>query len=102
MFQFDKDGNGYINAKELGDAFAACGNTVPGYKLREIISQVDKDKNGKVSFDEFIEIYRQTTSKGVFGEWKSSVTKKQGINVLGMDPAFCSFQLLLSNFLIFF
>jgi len=88
--EFDKDGNGYINAKELGDAFAACGNTVPGYKLREIISQVDKDKNGKVSFDEFIEIYKQTTSKGVFGEWKSSVTKKQGINVLESSEASAS------------
>jgi len=63
--QFDKDGSGYISAKELGDCFTAVGHSVPGYKLREIIESVDKDKNGKVSFDEFKEIYKQTTSKGL-------------------------------------
>ena len=81
--QFDLDKSGYITAKELGNAFAACNHVVPGYKLREIVESVDKDKNGKVSFDEFQEIYKQTTSKGVFGEWKASVSKREGIDVQG-------------------
>ena len=77
------DKSGYISVKELGQAFAACNHTVPGFKLREIVEKIDKDKNGKVSFGEFQELYQQTTSKGVFGEWKGSVTKKEGIDILG-------------------
>ena len=34
----------------------ACGESVPGYKLREMVEAVDKDKNGTVEFDEFIKV----------------------------------------------
>ena len=56
VFQFDADGNGHITTKELGNVFQALGETIPGYKLRELIQQVDKDKNGMVEFEEFLEV----------------------------------------------
>lgn len=56
IFQFDADGNGHITTKELGNVFQALGETIPGYKLRELIQQVDKDKNGMVEFEEFLEV----------------------------------------------
>lgn len=34
----------------------ACGQNVPGYKLREMVESVDKDKNGTVEFNEFIQV----------------------------------------------
>ena len=48
--------NGKISAKELGDCFAKLGENVPGYKLRELVQQVDKDKNGTIELQEFIEV----------------------------------------------
>ena len=55
-FQFDLDKNGHITSSELGEIFKALGESVPGYKLREMIEQVDKDRNGTVEFSEFIEV----------------------------------------------
>ena len=55
--QFDIDKNGHITSTELGEVFKSLGESVPGYKLREMIAQIDKDKNGTVEFDEFVEVY---------------------------------------------
>ena len=32
------------------------GESIPGYKLREIIKEVDLDENGTVEFNEFLEV----------------------------------------------
>lgn len=34
----------------------ALGEDIPGYKLRELIQEVDRDKNGTVEFNEFLEV----------------------------------------------
>ena len=54
--QFDADKNGHITVTELGDVFKALGETVPGYKRREMIAEVDKDENGTVEWDEFLAV----------------------------------------------
>jgi len=36
----------------------ALGEDIPGYKLRDIIKEVDVDKNGTVEFNEFLEVSR--------------------------------------------
>ena len=56
LSQFDLDHNGHITSAELGNVFQALGESVPGYKLREMIAEVDTDKNGTVEFNEFIEV----------------------------------------------
>lgn len=81
--EFDLDNNGHITTKELGACFEALGENVPGYKLREMVQQIDKDKNGTVEFNEFLEMYCAVTSRGVFGQWTSLVTKKEGTTVYG-------------------
>lgn len=81
--EFDADGNGHVTSKELGNIFEALGETIPGYKLRELISQVDKDKNGTVEFNEFLEMYSQNSSKGVYSQWTSLVSRREAIKVQG-------------------
>lgn len=54
--QFDQDGNGHITAQEVGNVFKALGEAVPGYRVRELIAEVDKDMNGTVEFDEFLTV----------------------------------------------
>lgn len=50
------DKNGHISSKELGEVMKSVGESIPGYKLREMIAEVDRDKNGTIEFDEFIEV----------------------------------------------
>lgn len=34
----------------------ALGEDIPGYQLRKIIEEVDKNKNGSIEFKEFLEV----------------------------------------------
>ena len=34
----------------------SIGEEIPGYKLREIIAETDKNKNGTIEFNEFVEV----------------------------------------------
>ena len=47
----------------------ALGEDIPGYKLRDIIKEVDVDKNGTVEFNEFLEVSRYF-SISIFQDWK--------------------------------
>jgi len=55
---FDTDGDGHITTKELGDALKRLGITVSEAKLKSLIDEVDKNKNGKIEFDEFSEMVK--------------------------------------------
>ena len=50
---FDKDGDGSISYRELGIVMRSLGMNVSGPELDAIIEQVDTDKDGRISFDEF-------------------------------------------------
>jgi Ca2+-binding EF-hand superfamily protein len=53
--QFDADGNGHIDAKEVRDVLVSIGEKdVPGFRVRELIEEVDTNKNGTIEFDEFL------------------------------------------------
>ena len=53
--QFDEDKNGHIDAKEVRNVLIAIGEKdVPGYRVRELIEEVDLNKNGTIEFDEFL------------------------------------------------
>lgn len=81
--KFDADGNGHIDAKEVRDVLMACGEKdVPGFKVRQLIEEVDSNKNGTIEFDEFLYIMAQ------LGEGKDSgfgtvVKKAEKMNILG-------------------
>ena len=50
------DGNGFITASEIGHAMKALGEDIPGYQIRNIIEEADKDENGKIEFNEFFRV----------------------------------------------
>jgi Ca2+-binding EF-hand superfamily protein len=41
---------------EINNLMKALGDSVPGYKIREMVKEVDLDENGTVEFDEFIKV----------------------------------------------
>lgn len=54
--QFDADKNGHITVAEISELMKAMGESVPGYKIREMVREVDLDENGTVEFDEFVAV----------------------------------------------
>ncbi|XP_011409149.2 PREDICTED: squidulin-like [Amphimedon queenslandica] len=54
--QFDADGNGHITCSEIAEVLKALGESTPGYKIRDMIKEVDIDENGTIEFNEFVEV----------------------------------------------
>lgn len=74
--QYDQDGNGSIDAKELGHIFRnVLGQTdVTEAQLKKQISEVDTDKSGTVEWDEFLTVIHQLT-KGKNSSWGQHLVK---------------------------
>lgn len=85
--KIDTDGNGYISPNELNDLFKAANLPLPGYRLREIIQSLmetgDKNRDGKISFDEFISVIHDLKSSDVAKTFRKAINKKEGICAIG-------------------
>uniref|UniRef100_A0A8C5USC7 Lymphocyte cytosolic protein 1 n=1 Tax=Microcebus murinus TaxID=30608 RepID=A0A8C5USC7_MICMU len=83
----DTDGNGYISCNELNDLFKAACLPLPGYRVREITENLmatgDLDKDGRLSFDEFIKIFHGLKSADVAKSFRKAINKKEGICAIG-------------------
>ncbi|XP_073470247.1 plastin-2 [Aquarana catesbeiana] len=83
----DTDGNGFISPNELNDLFKAANLPLPGYKLREITQSLmetgDQNKDGKISFDEFISVFHNLKSSDVAKTFRKAINKKEGICAMG-------------------
>ena len=51
---YDKNGDGTITARELGTVMRAMGQNPSRSELRNMISVMDRDRNGVVDFPEFL------------------------------------------------
>lgn len=55
--KFDSDGNGYITTKELGDILSRMGRHLNRREVEAMIKSLDKNGDGKVSFEEFCKLF---------------------------------------------
>ncbi|KAK3611406.1 hypothetical protein CHS0354_034853 [Potamilus streckersoni] len=53
---FDKDGSGTLNARELADALRLTGLNPTDKEVAEILKKQDKNRDGLLSYDEYREI----------------------------------------------
>ncbi|XP_020273741.1 calmodulin-like [Asparagus officinalis] len=53
---FDKDGDGCITTKELGTVMRSLGQNPTEAELRDMIDEVDADRNGTIDFSEFLNL----------------------------------------------
>ena len=60
---FDKDGNGHVDANELGQVLASLGQIPTEDELKRMISEVDGDMNGTIEFSEFLQMMKSKMSK---------------------------------------
>lgn len=58
---FDKDGNGYIEPEELRDALSEDGAIDNTDVANDILQEVDADKDGRISYDEFVAMMKTGT-----------------------------------------
>lgn len=55
---FDKDGNGYITLDELKETIYLINNQITEEEVKEMLNEVDEDKDGKINFDDFMKIMK--------------------------------------------
>ncbi|XP_038630613.1 plastin-3-like [Scyliorhinus canicula] len=83
----DLDSNGYISNSELGDLFREANVSLPGYKIREIVENLmtegDKDKDCRISFDEFVSIVQDLKSSHVAKTFRMAINRREGICAIG-------------------
>ncbi|KAK6779711.1 hypothetical protein RDI58_021895 [Solanum bulbocastanum] len=87
---FDKDGNGYIEPDELRDALMEDGADDCTNMANDIFQEVDTDKDGRISFDEFAAMMKTGTdwrkasrhySRGRFNSLSVKLMKDGSINL---------------------
>ncbi|XP_019939399.1 plastin-3-like isoform X1 [Paralichthys olivaceus] len=79
----DVDGNGYICASELGNLFQEVGCALPGYKIRELLQRLDRDKDSRISFEEFTAIFQDLKDDQMAKGFRKALNKKEGIVAIG-------------------
>ena len=55
---FDKDGNGFISAAELGQVVASLGEKITEEEVDKMIQEADTDGDGQVNYEEFVRIMK--------------------------------------------
>ena len=53
---FDQDKNGSIDASELTNVIRSIGQSPPEAQVRQLIQEVDRDGDGRIQFNEFLDI----------------------------------------------
>ena len=60
---FDKDGNGHVDANELGQVLASLGQIPTEDEINRMIAEVDGDMNGTIEFAEFLNMMKSKMSR---------------------------------------
>ncbi|NWY33333.1 PLST protein, partial [Pheucticus melanocephalus] len=83
----DLNSNGFICDYELHELFKEASLPLPGYKVREIIQKLmidgDKNKDGKISFEEFVYIFQEVKSSDIAKTFRRAINRKEGICAIG-------------------
>ncbi|XP_077141492.1 plastin-3 [Ranitomeya variabilis] len=83
----DLDHSGYISDYELQDLFKEANLPLPGYKVREIVqklmSEGDKNKDGKIGFEEFVFLVQELKSSDIAKTFRKAINRKEGICAIG-------------------
>ncbi|XP_013125557.1 plastin-1 isoform X2 [Oreochromis niloticus] len=84
--KIDIDNSGYVSEGELQELFKEANFSLPGYKVREILKTFiagDTNRDGKISFEEFVSIYQDLKSRQISETFKKIVSRRDGIRSFG-------------------
>lgn len=81
---FDKHAEGKsLKGEDFGKVMKECGEEVPAYKLRDIVEEVQKEKGGMLSFDDFTQLFTELSTKAVGGTYKKAIDSRKGVQAVG-------------------
>ncbi|XP_070839234.1 plastin-3-like [Chaetodon trifascialis] len=81
--KIDLDSDGHICDFELNELLKNAGHALPGYVVREIIQKLDRNKDNKISFDEFLAIVQELRSSEIAKTFRKAINRKEGILAIG-------------------
>uniref|UniRef100_A0A3Q3WEL6 Plastin 1 n=1 Tax=Mola mola TaxID=94237 RepID=A0A3Q3WEL6_MOLML len=84
--KIDIDNSGLVSDFELQELFREASFSLPGYKVRDIVETFitgDTNKDGKISFEEFVAIYQELKSKKLSETFRKSISRRDGIRSFG-------------------
>ncbi|KAM6984491.1 plastin-3 [Tautogolabrus adspersus] len=81
--KIDLDGNGYICDYELHELLKESGHPLPRYMVREIVQKLDRDKDNRISFEEFLAIVKELKGSEIAKTFRKAINKKEGILAIG-------------------
>nr|XP_020454659.1 plastin-3-like [Monopterus albus] len=81
--KIDLDNDGYIVDFELHELLKEAGHPLPGYMVREIIQKLDRNKDNRISFDEFLLIVQDLKGSEVAKTFRKAINRKEGILAIG-------------------
>jgi calmodulin len=81
---FDNDNDGTISTNELGRVLKQLGQNLSDQELKDLIEEVDMDKNGEVDFQEFVtlmakRLHESETEEEVMNSFKAIDTDCNGL-----------------------
>lgn len=74
---FDKDGDGTITASEIGTVMRSLGHNPSERELHDMINEIDKDRNGTIDFDEFLEMMTRNSALNKTGSKGGAVDEEE-------------------------
>ncbi|XP_060941508.1 plastin-3-like [Limanda limanda] len=81
--KIDLDNNGFICDYELNELLREAGHVQPGYVVRGIIQKLDRNKDNKISFDEFLSIVQELKGSEIAKTFRKAINRKEGILAIG-------------------
>mmetsp|Transcript_23210 Transcript_23210/g.44303 ORF Transcript_23210/g.44303 Transcript_23210/m.44303 type:complete len:261 (+) Transcript_23210:1530-2312(+) len=87
---FDTDHSGFITAEELTHALETFGTPLPMKEVTQMIAEVDSDRDGRVNYQEFVEMMRgsKVVSKKLHSHTAAVGVKKRAKTLRGIDPEY--------------
>ncbi|XP_041807713.1 plastin-3-like [Chelmon rostratus] len=79
----DLDDDGHVCDFELNELLKSAGLSMPGYKVREIIQNLDRNNDNKISFEEFLSIVQEQRSSEIAKTFRKVINRKEGILAIG-------------------
>ncbi|CAL9707471.1 unnamed protein product [Knipowitschia caucasica] len=79
----DVDGNGYVTTDEIKGLFQKLGRPMAGYQIRELLVSLDRDKDSRISLEEFTEMFRDVKTNTAASAFKTALKQKVGIVSIG-------------------
>ncbi|XP_008331218.1 plastin-3 [Cynoglossus semilaevis] len=81
--KIDLDSDGSIDDFELNELLKEAGHDLPGYMVREIIQKLDRNKDNKISFEEFLSIVQELRGSEIAKTFRKAINRKEGILAIG-------------------